>query len=183
MKLETNRLLLRPYEEQDLAAALAILGDPQTMNFYAQPYTEEQVTKIIRNSIESLRTYGYGTLAVIEKSSGALIGDCGITIQNIDGQNEYEVGYRIHRSKWGQGYAYQAAAAVLNHGFDALGLQKLCSYMASDHLQSRRVAEKLGMTVEKMYRNPRNRGYLTCVYSLHRDAQGKDNKGAIGNRQ
>jgi len=170
MKLETSRLCLRPYAESDLHDALAVLGDRETMSFYPQVYSEEQVAAMIRQSIETHRRHGYGRLAVIEKLSGNFIGDCGLTIQDIAGIAEYEVGYRIEKSAWGRGYAHEAAAAVVKYGFDVLGLRRLCSYMASDHHQSRRIAEKLGMTLEKQYRNPRNRNYLTCVYAIHRDA-------------
>lgn len=138
------------------------------MSFYPQVYTEERVAAVIRQSIETHRRHGYGRFAVIENASGAFIGDCGITIQDIDGKEEYEVGYRIVKSRWGRGYAHEAAAAMVKYGFEVLALNRLCSYMASDHVQSRRVAEKLGMTLEKQYRNPRNRDFLTCVYAIHR---------------
>jgi ribosomal-protein-alanine N-acetyltransferase len=169
MKIETSRLYLRPYEEADLRDALAVLGDRQTMSFYPQVYSEEQVAAMIRQSIETHRRHGYGRFAVIENVSGDFIGDCGITIQNIDGKEEYEVGYRIDKSRWGRGYAHEAATAVVRYGFVVLALKRLCSYMASDHHQSRRIAEKLGMTLEKQYRNPRNRDLLTCVYAIHHE--------------
>lgn len=169
MKIETSRLYLRPYEEADLRDALAILGDGETMSFYPQVYSEERIAAMIRQSIETHRRHGYGRFAVIEGVSGELIGDCGITIQDIDGKEEYEVGYRVGKSRWGRGYAHEASAAVVKYGFEVLALSRLCSYMASDHRQSRRIAEKLGMTLEKQYRNPRNRDLLTCVYAIHRD--------------
>lgn len=169
MKIETNRLYVRPYEEADLHDALTVLGDRETMSFYPQVYSEEQVAAMIRQSIETHRLHGYGRYAVIEKVGGEFIGDCGITIQDIDGKEEHEVGFRIGKAKWGRGYAHEAASALIKYGFDVLALGRLCSYMASDHGQSRRVAEKLGMTLEKQYRNPRNRGFLTCVYAIHRD--------------
>ena len=169
MLIETRRLHLRPYAETDVRDALTVLGDEETMSFYPQPYSAEQVATIIRSSIDTFRRHGYGRFAVIEKAGGEFVGECGITIQDIDGVKEHEVGYKIARAKWGRGYAHQAAAAVVQYGFGTLGLSRLCSYMASDHLQSRRVAEKLGMVLEKEYRNPRNRDYLTCVYAIHRD--------------
>jgi [ribosomal protein S5]-alanine N-acetyltransferase len=172
MIIETPRLLLRPHAETDLRDALAVLGDPETMNFYPSPYSENEVAAAIRSSIETYRLHGYGRFAVIEKASGHYVGDCGITIQDIDGAKEHEVGYRIGKARWGRGYAHEAAAAVVQYGFETLALSRLCSYMASDHLQSRRVAEKLGMVLEKQYRNPRNRDYLTCVYAIHRTALG-----------
>lgn len=169
MRLETRRLLLRPYETTDLSAAYAVLGDRETMLFWPEPYSQEQVADIIRAAIATYPR-GYGRLAIIEKSSAELIGECGITIQNIDDVDEYEVGYKIGKVHWGKGYGPEAAGAVLKYGFETLGLKKLCSHMASDHLQSRRVAEKLGMTLEKEYHNPRNRGFLTSVYSIYKSA-------------
>jgi RimJ/RimL family protein N-acetyltransferase len=62
------------------------------MSFYPQVYSEEQVAAMIRQSIETHRRHGYGRFAVIENVSGELIGDCGITIQDIDGKQEYELG-------------------------------------------------------------------------------------------
>jgi [ribosomal protein S5]-alanine N-acetyltransferase len=169
MRIETSRLWLRPYAQTDISAALAVLGDPETMSFYPQPYSEEQVTAILRKNIDSYNLHGYGLLAMIEKSSERLVGDCGITIQNIDGKDEYEVGYRVGKAWWGKGYAHEAATAAVKHGFATLGLGRLCSHMPADHTQSRRVAEKLGMVLEKQYLNPRNRGYLTCVYAIQRE--------------
>jgi ribosomal-protein-alanine N-acetyltransferase len=174
MKIETARLYLRPYVETDLPDAFAVLGDPETMSFYPQPYSESQAAANIRDSIETFRLHGYGRFALIEKRSGGYLGDCGITIQDIDGTKEYEVGYRIGKAHWGRGYAHEAAAAVVEYGFATLALQKLCSYMASDHRQSRRVAEKLGMVLEKQYHNPRNRGLLTVVYSIYRDPSDRE---------
>ena len=167
MRIETARLYLRPYREADLFDLIGVLGDSETMNFYPQPYSELQVKTIIRRNIENYERHGYGLFAVIEKATDTLVGDCGITVQNIDGQKEFEIGYRICKAKWGLGYAPEAADAMKDYGFGTLGLEKLCSYMASDHFQSRRVAEKIGMKVEKEYRNPRNRDFPTTVYSIH----------------
>jgi RimJ/RimL family protein N-acetyltransferase len=169
MKLETTRLWLRPYLETDVEDAVRVLGDAQTMSFYARPYSTDEVLALIRKSMETYRLHRFGLFAVVERSTGDYVGDCGITIQEVDGRNEHEVGYRIGRRHWGQGYAVEAGQAVVKYGFEALGLNRLCSYMASDHHQSRRVAEKLGMVLEKQYHNARNRGYLTCVYAISRD--------------
>lgn len=166
MRIDTSRLWLRPYIEADIEDAFGVLGDAETMSFYPRAYSMDEVETLVRNSIQIHRERGIGRLAVGEKD-GRYIGECGITMQNIDGVEEYEVGYRIAKSHWGKGYAHEAAQAVVEYGFRTLGLSRLCSYMASDHRQSRRVAEKLGMVLEKQYHNNRNRGLLTCVYAIH----------------
>ena len=167
MNLETTRLNLRPFQKSDVDHAFAVLGDAGTMLFYPSPYSKEQVGTIIRRNIESFETHGYGLFAVLETDTGAFVGDCGITVQNIDGQVEFEIGYRIRKDRWGLGYAPEAAEAIKSYGFQHLRMKKLCSYMPSDHIQSRRVAEKIGMQLEKEYQNPRNRGIFTSVYSIH----------------
>ena len=164
--IETERLVLRPYELGDLTDAMCVLGDPLTMSFYQQPYTEKQVRDFICRNVATFKEGGYGLFAVIEKETETFAGDCGITIQDIDGAKEFEIGYRLGRQHWGQGYAPEAAAAVRDYGFQALSLKKLCSYMPSNHTQSRRVAEKIGMKIEKEFINPRNRNLPTTVYSI-----------------
>ena len=163
--IETSRLVLRPHRMADLDDAHGVLGDPETMAHYPEPYSKERVKRIIEKNIETFASARFGMMAVIEKAGGRFIGDCGITIQNIDGQEEFEIGFRISKQKWGFGFAPEAAIAVKRYGFEDLRIPKLYSHMASDHVQSRRVAEKIGMKLEKEFRNPRNRGYLTAVYS------------------
>lgn len=167
MHIETERLSLRPFTKNDLEAEFKLLGDPDTMSFYPRPYTREEVAKIIEKNIRSYKSDGYGLFAILDKSSGEYIGDCGITVQIIDDEEELEVGYRIAKPFWGHGYAPEAARAMVEYGFNTLGLNKLCSYMAADHHQSRRTAEKAGMTLQKEYRNPRNRDILTTVYAIY----------------
>jgi RimJ/RimL family protein N-acetyltransferase len=113
----------------------------------------------------------------MDKHSGEYVGDCGITIQVIDGEEEFEVGYRVRKEYWGQAFAPEAARAMVEYGFKKLGLKKLCSYMAKDHHQSRRTAEKAGMMLQKEYRNPNNRDILTTVYAIYN----KDEQAAAGN--
>ncbi|MDF1739618.1 MAG: GNAT family N-acetyltransferase [Verrucomicrobiales bacterium] len=167
MKIETERLILRPFREEDLDDELSIVGDADTMSFYRRPYTREEVAGIIARNIETFEASGYGMFAVIDKQSGEYLGDCGITIQLIDGVEEFEVGYRIRKEKWGRGIAPEAARAMIQYGFRDLGLAKLCSYMTKDNRQSRRAAEKAGMTLQKEYRNPRNRDLPTTVYAVY----------------
>lgn len=177
MEIETERLILRPFREEDLDEEFSIVGDPDTMSFYPRAYTKAEVAKAIAENIRTFETSGYGLFAVMDKHSGEYVGDCGITIQIIDGEEEFEVGYRIRKEYWGQGLAPEAARAMVEYGFKNLGLKKLCSYMAKDHHQSRRTAEKAGMILQKEYRNPKNREILTAVYAIFN----KDEQAAGGN--
>lgn len=167
--LETKRLYLRELNADDLDDLCIYMSDPETMSFYPEPYSREMVEKLISKNIERYVEIGCGLWAIILKSEDKLIGDCGITIQDIDGQKEYEIGYHLNKNYLGNGYAAEAAAAVKEYGFDTLNLEKLCSYMAEDHTTSRAVAERNGMIKEKTFNNPRNRNLPTVVYSIRND--------------
>lgn len=164
--LKTDRLTLRELDHSDHEALMAILSDKETMSHYPAPYTSEEVTTFIQKNIERYKRINCGLWACELIKTNELIGDCGITIQNIDGVNEYEIGYHFHKEHWGNGYATETATAVKDYGFENLGLTKLCSYMAEDHLASRNVAERNGMKIEKRFLNPRNRNFPTVVYSI-----------------
>ncbi|MBG90077.1 MAG: GNAT family N-acetyltransferase [Verrucomicrobiales bacterium] len=166
--LETERLHLRPLEPGDAQALHSVLGDAETMSFYPEPWSLEIVQRLIEHQSGLYQSNGIGWFAVLLRDAGELIGDCGISHQNIDGVAEFEIGYHIHRDHWGKGYATEAAREIKRYGFEDLYLKKLCSYMAADHLASRRVAENNGMTLEKTYNNPRNRDLPTTVYSIEK---------------
>lgn len=164
--LETERLHLREIVKEDLDPLYAILSDPETMSYYPAPYSRNDTESFINKNIERYKTIGCGLWAIILKSENKFIGDCGITIQDIDGVDAHEIGYHLHIDYWGNGYATEAAKAVKYYGFNTLKLKKLYSYMAADHLPSRSVAERNGMTIEKTFNNPRNRHLPTIVYSI-----------------
>ena len=78
-----------------------------------------------------------------------LIGDCGITRQEVDGEHFYEIGYHLRRDYWGQGFATEAACACRDWGFAHLKAERLISLIRPENLPSRRVAERNGMTIWK----------------------------------
>lgn len=167
--LETDRLVLRELCEDDLDDLCLYLSDEKTMAHYPEPYSREKVMEFIRKNMQRYSELGFGLWAIILKSEYKLIGDCGITIQDIDGSEEYEIGYHLNKNYWGNGYATEAAKAVKSYGFKKLGLTKICSYMAENHTASRAVAERNGMSIEKTYLNPNNRNFPTVVYSIRKE--------------
>ncbi len=169
MILITNRLILRELAHDDHQSLKAFLSDADTMSHYPAPYTSNEVSSFIYKNIELYQTINCGLWGCVLQETNQLIGDCGITIQDIDGVNEYEIGYHFHKEHWGNGYAIEAAQAVKEYGFEKLGLTKLCSYMAEDHHASRRVAERNGMQIEKTFLNSRNRNFPTVVYSIKKE--------------
>ena len=134
MILETKRLILREYTREDFDALYAILSDPETMQHYPKPYDEAGTMRWLTWSMDNYATYGFGLWAMILKESGELIGDCGITMHPIDGEQLPEIGYHVNKAYWRQGYAKEAATAVRDWGFTQRPFDCLYSYMAAGNV-------------------------------------------------
>jgi [ribosomal protein S5]-alanine N-acetyltransferase len=147
--LETTRLILRELTPEDADALARVISDPATMRFYVAPFDRSGVEQWIARNIRRYAANGHGLWAMILKGSGELIGDCGLTVQNVDGINEIEIGYHVRRDLWGQGLATEAARSCRDFGFAQIGVERLISLIRPENLPSRRVAEKAGMTVWK----------------------------------
>jgi len=147
--LETERLFLRHLTTDDVDAIFAVIGDPETMKFYSQTFTRDDAVRWVARSQERYCSDGYGLFAVVLKSSGEVIGDCGLVRQDIEGESMLEVGYHVRRDHWGHGYATEAARACLNYAFRNLAADKVVSLILPENLPSRGVAERNGMTIER----------------------------------
>jgi len=160
MLIETERLLLRPLTGQDEPALAAVLSDAETMRWYPRALTREEAREWIERQMGRYPT-GCGLLGMVEKQSGRLIGDCGPVWQEIEGTAELEIGYHVHRERWNQGFATEAARAVLDYGFRQFDVERVVSMIRPENRASRRVAEKNGLTVDRVvfWRN-----YDHCIY-------------------
>lgn len=147
MILETERLALRRLEETDFDALAAILQDPQVMYAYEHGFSTEEVRQWLDRQLERYAEYGFGLWAVLDKTSGELIGQCGITMQDWNGRNVPEIGYHLRRDKWHQGFAIEAAKACKEYAFTKLGFQEVYSIIRENNLPSQRVALRNGMSV------------------------------------
>ena len=164
--LETPRLILREFQCDDVDALAMTLSDAETMRFYPAPFDRAAVENWISRNRLRYQKDGHGLWAMILKSSGELIGDCGLTVQEVDGFDEIEIGYHVRRDLWRKGFATEAARACRDFGFARLPVERIISLIRPENLQSRRVAEKNGMTVwEKTMRQ--NLPHL--VYVINRD--------------
>ena len=95
MILETKRLVIREYTPKDFDALYEILSDAETMKYYPNPYDENGVRRWIDWCIGSYKQNGFGLWALELKETGEFIGDCGISMQNIDGEILPEIGYHV----------------------------------------------------------------------------------------
>jgi RimJ/RimL family protein N-acetyltransferase len=147
--LETERLRLREFVPEDVDALSAVLSDPETMRYYPASLDRTGVAEWIERNRRRYADAGHGLWAMVLKSSGEVVGDCGLTQQTVDGVGEIEIGYHVRRDLWGQGYAPEAARACRDYGFARLGAERLISLVPLGNLPSRRVAEKVGMSLWK----------------------------------
>ena len=144
--LETERLLLRPFEPSDASAMFEIWGDPVAMRWIpsgAHPDVETSRQRIGR-FIEHQERHGFSLWPIIEKATGRILGDCGLILVEWKGP-DVELAYRFGRAAWGKGYATEAAGVCLRYGFEVAGLDEIIAVTQPDHVASRRVMEKNGM--------------------------------------
>ncbi len=151
MLIETNRLILREFQRTDLQELAPILADPKVMKFSPTGVNSvEQVQERIEGFIACYKEFGFGKWAVVLKESNQLLGYCGIAVDQIDGKDEKELGYRLDSRYWGQGLATEAASAAIKYGFEQFNLPYVLGIVERVNSASVRVLEKVGMRYERV---------------------------------
>lgn len=166
--IETERLKLREMSQDDFNNLKAILSDEETMSYYPKPYDDAGIQKWIDWCLACYSKRGFGLWAV-ELKDGTFIGDTGITLQKIDGDEVFEIGYHYNKKYWKNGYASEAARAVKKWFFENTDYDEVYSYMNVDNIGSRAVAIKNGMTFIKDYYNDEE--HLAVYKILRKDYQ------------
>lgn len=147
--VKTRRLCLRRFELSDIRALTTLFGDPEVMRFGDGAQSPEWVRDWLDSCLHSYDQRGYGPWAVVEKGSGEVIGYCGLFyFDDINGRPEIEIGYRLARAWWNQGYATEAVIAARDYAFNKLGLPRLIALIDPANVTSIRVAEKAGLRYE-----------------------------------
>lgn len=145
MIVETDRLFLRQMNEDDYDAVYQVLADTEIMQYYPYTFDEKKVGEWIERNMKRYKVDGFGLWAVCLKGTGEVIGDCGLTLQNIDGEMLPEIGYHIRRDCQHNGYAKEAAKAVMDWAFTNTDYPALYSYCKYTNEASIRTAEAIGM--------------------------------------
>jgi RimJ/RimL family protein N-acetyltransferase len=144
--LETERLVLRSMVADDLERLLGIFGDAVAMAAFDEaPFNREQMRRWLERNLDHQRKQSYGLFAVCLKDNGRLIGDCGLELMEVAGEQVAELGYDFRSDHWNQGYATEAACAVRDYAFTSLRLPRLVSLIRPGNPASARVAEKAGL--------------------------------------
>lgn len=144
MIIETARLFLREMTENDLDALYKVLSDRNIMQHYPYAFDESKVRNWIQRNIERYRIFGFGLWAVCLKETGEMIGDCGLTMQLINGQIKPEIGYHIRADQQRKGYAKEAAIAVRDWTFRNTPFNMIYSYMKYTNEPSAHTAMSYG---------------------------------------
>ncbi len=145
--IRTERLVLRSWTDADVEPMLAMSTDPDVMRFFPAAMTLEQVEGFVAQHRAHLQSGEPGVFVVEHADSAAFLGFTGLAVPHhpFTFQPCVEIGWRLVRDAWGHGYATEAAAASLDHGFGTLGLGEVVSFTAVVNEPSRRVMERLGM--------------------------------------
>lgn len=142
--LETERLTLREITKADLPILFGIFGDAESMRFYPRAKTfEETEAWFEKLAFRSYKEQGFGLWVIVERATGELIGDCGITLQATPRGLEPEIGYHLRREWLGRGYAAEAAAACRDFGLASLGFERIVSIVSPENVPSLRVAARI----------------------------------------
>jgi len=148
--VETDRLFLRHFIPSDVDEMLKLFSDPVAMAHYPGTKNRYETEDWIGKNIQSYRDFGFGLYAVVLKKSRQCIGYCGFILQkDVDGTDEIEIGYSLIQAFRHNGYATEAAIACREYGFGELYIERLISLVRPENVPSRKVAERIGMHVEK----------------------------------
>ena len=147
--LETTRLTLREMTIEDLDFISSMLAHPEVMQYYPKCYSREEAEAWIRRQIDRYRSHGHGLWLASEKETREPVGQVGLAPQLVDGVEEAEVGYLIHRRFWRRGLASEAAAAVRDYAFAVLCKRRVISLIRPENVPSQGVARKIGMKAER----------------------------------
>ncbi len=146
MILETERLILREMDQGDFFALCKILQDKDVMYAYEHAFEKDEVQNWLDRQMERYREYGFGLWGAVLKETDEMIGQCGLTMQDCDGEQVLEIGYLFQKAYWHMGYATEAAVACKNYAFEVLGAETVYSIIRDVNLPSKKVALRNGMS-------------------------------------
>lgn len=164
--LETERLWLAPWSPADLASARPIFTDPDVMRYIngGRPRTDSEILEFFSRQQNHLCSRGFCLWKLLRKPDGRIIGDCGLQPLELDGASEVEIGWRLAKDQWGQGFATEAAILALRDAVERAHLSRVIAIAMPENRSSLHIMEKLGMTYE---RDSQKDGFAIAVYSRH----------------
>ncbi|MDL2217486.1 GNAT family N-acetyltransferase [Christensenellaceae bacterium OttesenSCG-928-M15] len=166
-RLDTERLYLREMTREDIKEISHMLKDINVMYAWEHGFTDAEVAEWVEKNLSRYERDGISYWAVIRKFDERLIGVCGLLKEEADGEEYTGVGYIFKKDYWHQGYAYESASACKEYAKRVLGIKELTAQIRPANPPSRKVAEKLGMTVKKTFiRNYRGKDMPHLLYAV-----------------
>ncbi|WP_246002004.1 GNAT family N-acetyltransferase [Allorhizocola rhizosphaerae] len=146
--IQTKRLLLRGWRETDLDPFAALNADPEVMEHFPAPLSQEQSDVMVARIEQGFTRHGFGLWALEIAATGEFIGFTGLSPVSFEAHftPAVEIGWRLARHAWGHGYATEAARAAIAFGFDIARLREIVSFTSRTNVRSQRVMQRLGMT-------------------------------------
>lgn len=163
--LLTRRVVLREFTEDDLDVVAALMADRDQMSLYPRPRTRNETDRWIHHNLRLYEDHGFGFWLMEALEGSDFFGYCGIRPVTIEGVEEIEMGWHTKKEFWGQGLATEAAIACRDVAFSRLKIPRLVATIDLDNPPSERVAQKIGMELEKQMVLE---GWPCLVYSVER---------------
>lgn len=149
-RIETERLILRPFEAGDWIGLHRAYGDPEVMRWHGLPHPLplEETAFAVGRMAGQFTARGYGMFAMLERDTDELVGRVGIMVHDdwTGGADRHEIGWTVQRDRWGRGYASEGARAVLDWAWGRFEVPRIISITDLENRRSQRVMEKLGLT-------------------------------------
>ncbi|MBF8780015.1 GNAT family N-acetyltransferase [Pseudomonas fulva] len=147
LRLESARLILRQWRDEDLGEFAAMSADPQVMRYFPAPLTRLEAAALIGRIRGHFNEYGFGLWALERIDTGAFIGMTGLLRVNFEAAftPAVEIGWRLARAHWGLGFASEAAWTCLRCAFSQLRLDQVVSFTSELNLPSQKVMQAIGM--------------------------------------
>ena len=165
MILETARLILREFQDEDIGRLAELMANRDFMRFSLGTYTREQTQTVLQKFLSWNQAGLPSQFAVVIRENKNLLGYCGF-LHHPGVPEEVEIGYRLDPAYWNRGLITEAACAVRDYAFLDVKLPRVISLIHPENIPSRRVAEKIGMAPEKEITF---RGFPTTVFALSRE--------------
>jgi ribosomal-protein-alanine N-acetyltransferase len=150
-RLDTERLFIRPWQESDRPAFRTMSGDREVMRYVhgGEPYTEEEIDQFMARQKKQLDDLGMCMGALVEKSTGHVVGVAGV--QPLGASGDIEIGWWLNREVWGRGYATEAGGAAMNHVLETLKRPRVVAIIDPGNKSSVGVVNRLGFTYDRRY--------------------------------
>jgi RimJ/RimL family protein N-acetyltransferase len=166
--LKTERLHLLPWRAEDWLQLRPIATDPEVVRYISSgvPWSDERIREFVERQVAGFAARGYCFWRLQHKADGEVIGFCGL--QPLEGTSEIEIGWWLARTRWGQGFATEAAREALRDAFERVALERVVAIAQAENRASTHIMEKLGMRYE---RDTTHRGVDVVLYAIARPSR------------